>query len=403
MVARVTTTAPSRLQQPIVAGIVTALVGFTSSFAVVIAGLRAVGASAEQAASGLLALTVIFGLGIVVLSVRTRAPITLAWSTPGAALLASMAASYHAGWAAAVGAFVVVGVLIVVTGLVPALGDLISRIPTPIAQAMLAGVLITLCLAPMRSLVDAPVLTIPVLVVWLAATRWLPRWALPLAMVTALVVIGVHVAVNGADDAAPTNWLPSLTFTVPELDLAAIVGLAVPLFIVTMASQNIPGVAVLSSFGYATPWRAAMTVTGVGTIVAAPFGGHAINLAALSAALAAGDEAGPDRSRRWIAGVSAGITYLVLAALSGVLVTIAAIAPGGLVEAVAGLALLGTFAAAIVGAFTAVETRVPAALTFVAAASGVTFFGIGGAFWGLVIGLVAHAVLRVGKSAETDG
>ncbi|WP_344870262.1 benzoate/H(+) symporter BenE family transporter, partial [Gordonia hankookensis] len=289
-----TSTAQPGLQQPIVAGIVTALVGFTSSFAVVIAGLRAVGASAEQAASGLLALTVIFGLGIVVLSVRTRAPITLAWSTPGAALLASMAATYHAGWAAAVGAFVVVGVLIVVTGLVPALGDVISRIPTPIAQAMLAGVLLTLCLAPMRSLVEAPVLTIPVLLVWLAATRWLPRWALPLAMVTALVVIGVHVAVDGADDAGPTSWLPSLTFTVPHLDLAAIVGLAVPLFIVTMASQNIPGVAVLSSFGYATPWRAAMTVTGVGTVVAAPFGGHAINLAALSAALAAGDEAGSD-------------------------------------------------------------------------------------------------------------
>ncbi|NDZ95118.1 benzoate/H(+) symporter BenE family transporter [Streptomyces sp. SID6673] len=400
-----TSTAQPGLQQPIVAGIVTALVGFTSSFAVVIAGLRAVGASAEQAASGLLALTVIFGLGIVVLSVRTRAPITLAWSTPGAALLASMAATYHAGWAAAVGAFVVVGVLIVVTGLVPALGDLISRIPTPIAQAMLAGVLLTLCLAPMRSLVEAPVLTIPVLLVWLAATRWSPRWALPLAMVTALVVIGVHVAVDGADDAGPTSWLPSLTFTVPHLDLAAIVGLAVPLFIVTMASQNIPGVAVLSSFGYATPWRAAMTVTGVGTVVAAPFGGHAINLAALSAALAAGDEAGSDRSRRWIAGVCAGITYLVLAALSGALVTIAAIAPGGLVEAVAGLALLGTFASAIVGAFTAVETRVPAALTFVAAASGVTFFGIGGAFWGLVIGLAAYGVLRAGtrRSVDTTG
>ncbi|MBD1319776.1 benzoate/H(+) symporter BenE family transporter [Gordonia hankookensis] len=400
-----TSTAQPGLQQPIVAGIVTALVGFTSSFAVVIAGLRAVGASAEQAASGLLALTVIFGLGIVVLSVRTRAPITLAWSTPGAALLASMAATYHAGWAAAVGAFVVVGVLIVVTGLVPALGDVISRIPTPIAQAMLAGVLLTLCLAPMRSLVEAPVLTIPVLLVWLAATRWLPRWALPLAMVTALVVIGVHVAVDGADDAGPTSWLPSLTFTVPHLDLAAIVGLAVPLFIVTMASQNIPGVAVLSSFGYATPWRAAMTVTGVGTVVAAPFGGHAINLAALSAALAAGDEAGSDRSRRWIAGVCAGITYLVLAALSGALVTIAAIAPGGLVEAVAGLALLGTFASAIVGAFTAAETRVPAALTFVAAASGVTFFGIGGAFWGLVIGLAAYGVLRAGtrRSVDTTG
>ncbi len=382
-----------RLQQPIIAGVVTALVGFTSSFAVVIAGLRAVGASAEQAASGLLALTVVFGLGAVVLSVRSRAPVTLAWSTPGAAMLAGMGATYHAGWAAAVGAFGIVGLLILMTGLVPALGELIVRIPTPIAQAMLAGVLLTLCLAPMRSLVDVPVLTIPVLAAWLAATRWLPRWALPLALVTALVVIGVHVAVSG-EAVSSANWLPALTFTVPAWDVGAVVGIAVPLFIVTMASQNIPGVAVLSSFGFVAPWRAAMTVTGVGTMVAAPFGGHAVNLAALSAALAAGEEAGPDRSRRWIAGVSSGISYLILAGLSGALVTVAAIAPGGLVEAVAGLALLGTFASAVVGAFTAAATRIPAALTFVAAASGVTFFGIGGAFWGLVIGLVAYGVLR---------
>ncbi|ROZ89237.1 benzoate/H(+) symporter BenE family transporter [Gordonia sp. OPL2] len=391
-----TITAHTRRGQPIVAGIVTALVGFTSSFAVVIAGLRAVGATAEQAASGLLALTVVFGLGIVVLSVRTRAPITLAWSTPGAAMLVSMGASYHAGWPAAVGAFLVVGVLIVVTGLVPALGEAISRIPTPIAQAMLAGVLLTLCLAPMRSLVEAPALALPVLVIWLVATRWAPRWALPLALLTALVAIGIHVAIAGADVSSAT-WTPTLAITVPEFDAAAVIGIGVPLFIVTMASQNIPGVAVLSSFGYVTPWRAAMTVTGVGTLLAAPFGGHAINLAALSAALSAGEEAGPDRSRRWMAAVTAGFSYLVLAVLSGVLVTIATIAPGGLIEAVAGLALLGTFAAAIVGAFTAADTRVPAALTFIAAASGVTFFGIGGAFWGLVIGLVAHGVLNSGR------
>lgn len=391
-----TITAHTRRGQPIVAGIVTALVGFTSSFAVVIAGLRAVGATAEQAASGLLALTVVFGLGIVVLSVRTRAPITLAWSTPGAAMLVSMGASYHAGWPAAVGAFLVVGVLIVVTGLVPALGEAISRIPTPIAQAMLAGVLLTLCLAPMRSLVDAPALALPVLVIWLAATRWTPRWALPLALLTALVAIAIHVAIAGADVSSAT-WTPTLAITVPEFDAAAVIGIGVPVFIVTMASQNIPGVAVLSSFGYVTPWRAAMTVTGVGTLLAAPFGGHAINLAALSAALSAGEEAGPDRSRRWIAAVTAGFSYLVLAVLSGVLVTIATVAPGGLIEAVAGLALLGTFAAAIVGAFTAADTRVPAALTFIAAASGVTFFGIGGAFWGLVIGLVAHGVLNSGR------
>lgn len=397
-----TITAHTGRQQPIVAGIVTALVGFTSSFAVVVAGLRAVGATAEQAASGLLALTVVFGLGIIVLSMRTRAPITLAWSTPGAAMLVSMGTSYHAGWPAAVGAFLVVGVLIVVTGLVPALGDAISRIPTPIAQAMLAGVLLTLCLAPMRSLVDAPALAIPVLLIWLAATRWVPRWALPLALLTALVAIGIHVAVAGTDVASAT-WVPTLEVTAPEFDPAAVIGIGVPLFIVTMASQNIPGVAVLSSFGYATPWRAAMTVTGAGTLLAAPFGGHAINLAALSAALSAGEEAGPDRSRRWIAAVTAGISYLVLAALSGVLVTVAAIAPGGLIEAVAGLALLGTFAAAVVGAFTAADTRVPAALTFIAAASGVTFFGIGGAFWGLVIGLIAHAVLHSGRRSAAAG
>ena len=147
-----TITAQAGLREPIVAGVVTALVGFTSSFAVVIAGLRAVGATAEQAASGLFALTVVFGLGIIVLSIRSRAPVILAWSTPGAALLVSMGAGYDAGWAAAVGAFLVVGGLILLVGLIPALGDLIARIPTPIAQAMLGGVLLSLCLAPMESL-----------------------------------------------------------------------------------------------------------------------------------------------------------------------------------------------------------------------------------------------------------
>ncbi|KNA92811.1 benzoate/H(+) symporter BenE family transporter [Gordonia sp. w5E2] len=380
--------------EPIVAGIVTALVGFTSSFVVVVSGLRAVGASSTQAASGLLALTVTFALGIIVLCLRYRMPITLAWSTPGAALLAAMGASYHAGWPAAVGAFLVVGVLVLATGLIPALGDLIARIPTPIAQAMLAGVLLTLCLAPIKSLAVQPLLTIPILVVWLCATRWLSRWALPLALITALIVIGIYLAVHGVDSAAHTEWWPQITWTTPDFDVSAIVGIAIPLYVVTMASQNVPGVAVLKSFGYQTPWRASMFVTGTGTVIGAPFGGHAINLAALSAALAAGDEAGPDRSRRWIAGISAGVSYLILAALSGVLVTITAIAPHGLLETVAGLALLGTFASALVGALAQEEYRIPAALTFVTAAAGISFWGIGGAFWALVVGLVAHTVLR---------
>ena len=380
--------------EPIIAGVVTALVGFTSSFAVVVAGLRAVGADPAQAASGLLALTVTFGIGTAVLCIVYRRPITLAWSTPGAAMLASMGASYHAGWSAAVGAFLVVGLLIVATGLIPALGELIGAIPTPIAQAMLAGVLLTLCLAPMTSLAAQPLLTVPILLVWVAATRWVPRWALPIALATALAVIGIHLAVNGHTDAPDTTWWPQLTWTTPTFDAAAVVGIAIPLYIVTMASQNVPGVAVLKSFGYETPWRAAMFVTGAATLVSAPLGGHANNLAALSAALSAGEEAGADRSRRWIAGVSAGASYLVLAVLSGALVTIATIAPAGLLEAVAGLALLATFGNALLGALSHVEYRIPSALTFVTAAAGVTFGGIGGAFWALVVGLVAWLVLR---------
>lgn len=392
-----TTTASPPISEPITAGIITALVGFTSSFVVVVAGLRAVGADPTQAASGLLALTVTFAVGIIVLCVATRTPITLAWSTPGAAMLVAAGVDYHQGWHAAVGAFLVVGILIVVTGLIPALGNLIARIPTPIAQAMLAGVLLTLCLAPMKSLAVQPWLTLPILVVWLVATRWLSRWALPLALVTALVVIGAYLAVHGIDAGTDTQWWPQIAWTTPKFDVSAIVGLAIPLYVVTMASQNVPGVAVLKSFGYATPWRPAMFVTGVGTVVGAPLGGHAINLAALSAALAAGEEAGADRSRRWIAGVSAGISYLGLAALSGTLVTITAIAPQGLLEAVAGLALLATFANALLGAFTREEFRIAAALTFVTAAAGVTFWGISGAFWAIVVGLFSHGVLRAGR------
>ncbi|RPA57689.1 benzoate transporter BenE [Gordonia oryzae] len=397
-----TSPASSSITEPITAGIITALVGFTSSFVVVVAGLRAVGADPGQAASGLLALTVTFAIGMLVLCVVTRRPITLAWSTPGAAMLVAAGADYHAGWRAAVGAFLVVGMLILATGLIPALGDLIGRIPAPIAQAMLAGVLLTLCLAPMKSLAAQPLLTLPILAVWLIATRWLTRWALPLALVTALVVICSYVAVHGVG--VTTQWWPHIAWTTPKFDVSVIVGLAIPLYVVTMASQNVPGVAVLKSFGYETPWRPAMFVTGMGTVIGAPFGGHAINLAALSAALAAGEEAGTDRARRWIAGVSGGISYLVLALASGALVTITALAPPGLLEAVAGLALLATFANALLGAFTHNEFRIASGLTFVTAAAGVTFWGISGAFWAIVVGLVSHGVLRRrGSASGPDG
>jgi len=292
-----------------------------------------------------------------------------------------------------VGAFLIVGVLIVLTGLLPLLGRLMAKIPTALAQAMLAGVLLPLCLAPFKSLGSAPLLVAPVVLCWIVLMKFAPRWSVPGSLLVALAVIGIHIVSTGVQIPGE-GLLPRLEWTTPTFSVEAAIGLALPLFIVTMASQNIPGVAVLKSFGYNTPWRPSMLVTGAGTIVGAPFGGHAINLAALSAALAAGEEAGKDHSRRWIAAFVSGVAYLVLAAASAALVTVVAAAPAGLLEAVAGLALLGTLASSISSALAVAHERIPACLTFLLAASGISFAGVGAAFWALAGGILVRWILK---------
>ncbi|MCB7136144.1 benzoate/H(+) symporter BenE family transporter [Cellulosimicrobium marinum] len=382
--------------QPVLAGLVTALVGFTSSFAVVLAGLRAVGATPEQAASGLLALCVTQGAGILWLTSRHRTPLTLAWSTPGAALLVSTGA-VAGGWPAAVGAFCLVGALLLLTAAWPRLGTLVGRVPAAVAQAMLAGVLLTLCLAPVRALVDLPLLVAPVVATWLVLLRLAPRWASPAALAVALTTVAVTAARTGT--LAWTDAVPRLDLTAPTLTWQAVVGLAVPLFVVTTASQNVPGVAVMASYGYRVPWRETMTVTGLGTLVGAPAGGHTINLAAISAALAAGPQAHPDARRRWVAAHAAGWAYLVLAAASAALASLVAAAPAGLVEAAAGLALVGTLGSALGAAFADPHGREAAAVTLLVAASGVGVAGIGAAFWAILAGLAVHAVVTPRRRA----
>ncbi|MEV0251984.1 benzoate/H(+) symporter BenE family transporter [Nocardia sp. NPDC050712] len=379
------------LGQPLGAGVVTALVGFTSSFAVVLAGLTAVGATSAQAASGLLALCVTQAVGIVLLSYRYRMPITLAWSTPGAALLASTGV-VAGGWAAAVGAFALTGVLIVITGWWQRLGDLVAAIPVEIAQAMLAGVLLPMCLAPVQAVRTSPAVVVPVIVVWLVLQRYAKRWAVLAAFVTAAIGAGISIAVEDRR-LALSALVPTVEFTLPHWNWQAMIGVAIPLYIVTMASQNIPGTAVMKSFGYQVPWRSAMTVTGLGTVLGAPAGGHAINLAAISAALSAAPAAHPDPKRRWIAACSAGGAYLLLALGSAALVAVVAAAPRGTLETVAGLALLGTLAAALAGALRAEEHREAGIVTFLIAASGVGFLGVGAAFWALLAGLVVRKLL----------
>lgn len=386
----------SGISRPLVAGVVTALVGFTSSFTVVLTGLSAVGASAAQAASGLLAASITMGLACIVLAWRYRMPITVAWSTPGAALLASTGAASGAiegGWPAAVGAFLVTAALILLTALWPALGAVIARIPRSIAQAMLAGVLLPLCLAPVTGIVENPWGVVPVVVTWLIAARFAPRWAVPLAFVAAAIVVAVALVQAGAP-LDPSILLPRIELTAPTFTLGALVGLALPLFIVTMASQNVPGVAIMRSFGYEVPWRPAMLVTGLGTALGAPAGGHAINLAAISAALAASPDADPDPKRRWVAGVSTGGSYLVLGAASAAFAALVVLAPAAVIPTVAGLALFAAFGAAVQQTVEDAGERLPAVVTFLVAASGIQVLGVSAAFWALVAGLAVRVVLH---------
>jgi benzoate membrane transport protein len=380
------------LQQPISAGIIAALVGYTSSFAVVLTGLTAVGASPAQAASGLLALCLTQAIGTAWLSRHYRLPLMLVWSTPGVALLAGTAAP-NGGWPVAVGAFLVAGAGYVVTGLWPALGRLITLIPTPIAQAMLAGVVLELCLAPVTAFRDNPWAILPIALVWLAGARFAPRWSVPGAFAAAGVVIAVDMMRHSTTIAA-SALVPQLSFTAPAWSWAALVGIALPLYVVTMASQNVPGVAILKSLDYEVPWRGSIVTTGVATLAGATAGGHSVNLAAISAAIGAGPSAGPDRGRRWIAAQSSAATYVLLAVASAALAALVAVAPAGVIASVAGFALVGTLADALERAVSSRTGREAPVITFLVAASGIAPLGISSAFWALLAGLTVHLALH---------
>ncbi len=370
----------------VLAGLITAVVGFTSSFAVVLAGLRAVGASTGQAASGLLTLCVVMGVTGIVLSRLHRMPISIAWSTPGAALLSSTA--WTGGFGHAVGAFLISGALALISGLWSPLCRMVTAIPAPVASALLGGVLLELCLAPIHAVRDAPRYALPVVAVWLVLSRVARRWAVPGSFLAAVLA----VAIAPVDHGGHPPLAPHLVFTGPEFSIQAVT-LGISLFIVTMASQNVPGVAVMAACGYDVPLSSALRSTGIGSMVGAISGGHMINLAAISAALCAGPDAHPDKDRRWIAAASAGACYVLFGLGAGAVISIVSSAPPHLIEAVAGLALLGTLGGALATATADPLRREAPVVTFVVTASGVTFGGIGSALWGLLAGLVVTFVL----------
>lgn len=388
------------LIQPVAAGVLAAVVGFASAFAVVLEGLSGAGATPAEAASGLLALCVAQGLLSVVLSLRWRQPINIVWSTPGAALLVGVAP--HGGFSVAVTAFLINGALILTAGVCRPLACAVAAIPMALASAMLAGVLLELCLAPVQAVAQLPTLALPIVVVWALGWCFVRRYAVPIAVVvtTLIVVWTTRLPAN----AAALAW-PHTTFTAPSSDLLKAAGIAIPLFIVTMASQNVPGLAVLRGNGYDVPVGKVFATTGVGTLLIAVFGGHALNLSAITAALCAGPEAGPDPGRRYIAAVAAGVGYIVLGLCAGFAAVLIAASPPLLIQAVAGLALLGSLASALNGALADETRRLAAITTFVTTASGVSIGGIAGAFWGLVAGgcmLVLDPAAR-GKRVVASG
>jgi benzoate membrane transport protein len=285
----------------------------------------------------------------------------------------------------------------VLTGLIKPLARAIAAIPAPIANAMLAGMLLTLCLAPIKAVAEMPAFALPILLAWIIGLRFAKRYAVPIAVVVTGIMLATttHLPAGALDG----SW-PSLVPVMPVFTLDAIVRIGLPLYVVTMASQNLPGLAVMRANGYDLKPAPLFIMTGLASAATAFFGGHSSNLAAITAAICAGPEAHPDKNRRWPAPAAAGVVYLLLALGASLAAAFIAASPPLLIQAVAGLALLSSLAAALSGALVAEETRLPAILTFVTTASGITIAGVGAPFWGLVAGIGMIVVLRLGIRPE---
>jgi len=370
----------------VVAGFIAVLVGFTSSVAIVFQAAQSLGATPEQTTSWMWALGVGTGLTSIGLSLWYRQPVLTAWSTPGAALLAS---THGLTLASATGGFIISAVLITLAGASGLFERLMDRVPVAIAAALLAGVLTRFGLdAALAAHGDAWLVGLMALAFVLGRRFW-PRYAVPGVLLAGIAL----AAAFGRISLAGVQWgWAKPVFVMPEFSLAAAMSVGLPLFIVTMASQNLPGVAAQRAAGVTAPVSPVIASTGLATLLLAPFGSFGLNLAAITAAICMGAEAHPDPKRRYIAPVSAGVFYLLVGLGGGAVVGLMAAFPHALVVAVAGLALLGTIAGALSSALAVDKHRDAAALTFLVTLSGVNLAGIGAPFWGVVAGAVALGV-----------
>lgn len=367
------------------AGFVAVLVGYTSSAAIIFQAAHTVGATEAQIASWMWALGIGMAFSSISLSLYYRLPLLTAWSTPGAALLVTSLAGVSLPEATA--AFILCGILIAIIGYAGWFERFMHLIPLPLASAMLAGVLFKFGLDAFVSLQHEPVLVGAMFATFLLTKRLLPRYAIPLTL-----LVGMAIAwFTGMMDLSKLSlqWAKPV-FVMPEIGLQALLGVGLPLFIVTMASQNIPGVAVLKAHGYDAPLSKTIGLTGLTTIVLAPFGGYAYNLAAITAAICMGEEVDKDKTKRYLASFSAGVFYLIAGLFGASITSLFLSFPPALILAIAGFALIGTIANSLSAALADSSEREAALIVFLVTASGITLLGLGSAFWGLVFGLIAR-------------
>ena len=386
-------TAPLKLTDlsvsALVAGLIAMLTGYTSSLVLMIQAGQAAHLSDAQVASWIWALSIGMGVTTIGLSLLTRAPIVVAWSTPGAALL--IASLPGVPYAEAIGAFVMAAVLMTAAGMTGWFDKLMRALPASIASALLAGILFRISVDVFVQAQHQTLLLLSMFALYLLGKRFWPRYAVPGVLLVGVALAG---ALGQLHFESFHFALARPVWTTPAFSLQAFVSIAVPLFIVALASQNIPGLAVLRADGYHLQASPLITVTGIASALLAPFGSHGINLAAITAAICTGAQADPDRNRRYTAAVVCGIGYLVAGALAASIAALFAAFPKALVVAVAAFALLGSIASGLTTAMQTPAERESALLTFMITASGMTLAGVGSAFWGVVGGMLALMVLR---------
>lgn len=373
----------------LVAGFVSVLVGFTSSVAIIFQATQNLGATPEQTASWLWAIGIGMGIPSILLSLSTRKPILIAWSTPGAVVIGAAAAGGHLTMPQAIGTFLFSAVLITISGFSGGFEKVMNRLPLPLASALLAGVLSKFALDAFKAVPTNPVLVLPMVGAYVLGRRFWQR-----ANVPVILLLGIAIAAwQGKFHLESVPWkITTPVWTTPEFSFAALLGVGIPLFIVTMASQNLPGIAAIRVGGYEAPVSRIVGWTGVTNFLLAPFGAFGINLAAITAAFVVGPEVHPDPKRRYWAPVSAGLFYLLIGVFGATVAGLFAAFPRELVLAVGGLALLATIGNALSAALGDERFREASVMTFFVTLSGITLLGIGSAFWGIVAGGIVLAL-----------